>query len=123
MSRTIETPTDTSVIVLIQSKIDEDYLNPNCDVHRFQHLSQLTAIRLRKLKPHIVLCPLITPRYDAIDVGRLITNAGSNTKLLIETPTLPRPGMVAREISQACPDLNFDFFDIQGWLSRCLMSA
>lgn len=114
---------DHSVFVLIQARIGEDYLNPDHDVHRFKDLSTLTPLELGQIAPNIVVCPLFTLRFDAIDVGKLMIKAGVNAKLLIEAPTLPRPGIVVREISEACPGLNFDFFDMQRWLNRCTLTA
>ncbi len=120
---TIANADTKSILVLIQSTINENYLNPSCEVHRIKTISDLSTEILKQINPGIVLCPLFTLRYDAIDVGKMILEAEVNSKLLIESPTLPRPAMVAREISTACPELNFDFFDMQRWLNRCLMTA
>jgi len=123
MSHQIAANTAPNVLVFIQTEIGESYVNPTCKVHRFDTLFDLSADQLSKISPSIIVCPLFTLRYDAIDVGKLIQASAVKAKLLIEAPTLPRPAMVAKEINEECPGLNFDFFDIQRWLNRCLLTA
>ena len=60
---------------------------------------------LQQFDPDLVVTPLIGPRWDALDTGVALTNAGYTGRLMILMPPLPRQALVLRELRVLCPTL------------------
>ena len=102
MTRHINFKSQPFFVVLIQTHIDEQRLNRKCVFQKTEPVCHLLAIA------NLVIAPLFTLKFDAIDIGQRMSFGAS---LGIVSKPLPRPGMVLREISDACPKIDVDFFD------------
>lgn len=74
----------------------------------FLPIQDINAAALSVLKPDVVLAPLVGPRFDCLDVGQALVEAGFKGKFRAVVSYLPNPGLVRREIAACCPDLDFD---------------
>ncbi|MCC6001161.1 MAG: hypothetical protein JJU19_09920 [Pararhodobacter sp.] len=72
----------------------------------------VTPALLQQIRPDLVVTPLIGPRWDALDTGVALTNAGYTAKLMILMPKLPRQALVLRELRILCPSLDIIVADL-----------
>ena len=69
----------------------------------------LDTALLTRLRPDVIVAPLMTPRWDILDLARVLTDAGFAGRVLIQSGPLPRRDMVLGEIRAAFPRLGVDF--------------
>lgn len=74
----------------------------------FATLAAVDAALLERIRPAVVLAPLMTPAFDVLDLARLLSALGYRGQLRAVTPGIPDPHLVRREIAAACPGLNFE---------------
>lgn len=67
---------------------------------------------LARLCPDVVLAPLMTQDFDILDLARRLRALGYRGRLRAYAPRIPDPHLVQREISAACPGLDFDLIVI-----------
>ena len=85
-----------------------------CEAGRlvFVDYDALGAELLDRLRPDLVLSSILTPRFDAFDLARLLAGAGYRGRYRALTPRLPAPDLVRAEIRLNCPALDFDLLVI-----------
>ncbi|MDG2340334.1 MAG: hypothetical protein P8L32_03950 [Paracoccaceae bacterium] len=123
MTRRPELNTSQRVVALIEANIGEQSLNPMDKIFELDQFTSSNFTKLTEFQPEIIICPLFTMTFDAIDVGKMMVDTLVDAKLLLLSPTLPRPGMVLHEIKEACPNLNVDYFNLVRWNNVRLLSA
>jgi hypothetical protein len=64
--------------------------------------------------PGLVLSPLLTPVFDALDLARLLTQAGYRGRYLALVDRLPSANLIRREVAAQSPALNFDVIVLDG---------
>jgi len=64
---------------------------------------------LKAVNPDIVLSPLLCPSFDCLDLAQTLENIGFKGRFRVMTPKLPKPEIVAAEIRNHCPSINFEF--------------
>jgi CheY-like chemotaxis protein len=64
--------------------------------------------------PKLVLSPLLTPVFDAIDLGRYLSQRGYRGRYLALVDRLPSANLIRREVEAQSPDLNFDVVILDG---------
>ncbi|NKX46037.1 hypothetical protein [Roseicyclus persicicus] len=64
--------------------------------------------------PALVLAPLLTPVFDALDLARLLTQAGYRGRYLALVDRLPSANLIRREVAAQSPNLNFDVIILDG---------
>jgi hypothetical protein len=96
------------LVVLIQTHIDEQRLNGNCVFQKIDDFRNAGPNCHLLSNANLVIAPLFTLKFDAIDIGQSMS---SGAKLRLVSQPLPRPRMVLREISEACPEIDIDFLD------------
>ena len=69
---------------------------------------EVTDGLLYSLRPDMVLSPLLSTRFDCIDLAQLLLRLGFSGRYRAMTPPLPNPDIVRREIRSLCPGLDFD---------------
>lgn len=74
----------------------------------FATLAAVDAGLLDRIRPDVVLAPLMTPAFDVLDLARLLSALGYRGQLRAVTPGIPDPRLVRREIAAACPGLDFE---------------
>lgn len=64
--------------------------------------------------PALVLSPLLTPVFDAIDLARYLSQQGYRGRYLALVDRLPSANLIRREVEAQSPDLNFDVVILDG---------
>lgn len=64
--------------------------------------------------PVLVLSPLLTPVFDAIDIARYLSQLGYRGRYLALVDKLPSANLIRREVEAQSPDLNFDVVVLDG---------
>ena len=64
--------------------------------------------------PALVLSPLLTPVFDAIDLARYLSQRGYRGRYLALVDRLPSANLIRREVEAQSPDLNFDVVVLDG---------
>jgi hypothetical protein len=64
--------------------------------------------------PALVLSPLLTPAFDALDLARLLTQCGYRGRYLALVDRLPSANLIRREVEAQSPSLNFDVIVLDG---------
>jgi hypothetical protein len=64
--------------------------------------------------PALVLSPLLTPIFDAIDLARYLSQRGYRGRYLALVERLPSANLIRREVEAQSPDLNFDVVVLDG---------
>lgn len=64
--------------------------------------------------PALVLSPLLTPIFDAIDLARYLSQRGYRGRYLALVDRLPSANLIRREVEAQSPDLNFDVVVLDG---------
>jgi len=55
-----------------------------------------------------VVCPLVTARFDALEVAAELSRARFHGTLVLVMPRVPRPQIIVRELKQICPGLSVE---------------
>lgn len=74
----------------------------------FATLSAVDAALLERVRPDVVLAPLMTPAFDVLDLARLLASLGYKGQLRAFASGIPKPELVRQEIAAACPGIDFD---------------
>jgi hypothetical protein len=64
--------------------------------------------------PELVLSPLLTPAFDALDLARMLTQCGYRGRYLALVDKLPSANLIRREVEAQSPGLNFDVIVLDG---------
>ncbi|MCS6621393.1 hypothetical protein N0B44_00570 [Roseibacterium beibuensis] len=64
--------------------------------------------------PALVLSPLLTPFFDAIDLARYLSQRAYRGRYLALVEKLPSANLIRREVEAQSPDLNFDVVVLDG---------
>ena len=67
---------------------------------------------LDRVRPSLVVCPLFTPRFDAIQVMERLDTLGWRGRLCALSRPLPDPAMVCAEVQAAAPEIAFDLVQV-----------
>ena len=77
-------------------------------------LDRLDNALLARMQPDLVLSPLVSSRFDCMDLAQFLSDAGYDGAYRAISPRLPQPGVVRRELWAMCPGLNFDLIEPEG---------
>lgn len=64
--------------------------------------------------PDLVLSPLLTPEFDALDLARILAQCGYRGRYLALVGRLPSANLVRREVAAQSPNINFDVIVLDG---------
>jgi hypothetical protein len=64
--------------------------------------------------PDLILSPLLTTQFDAMDMARELTRKGFRGRYLALVGQLPSAGLIRREVAGQSPGLNFDIIVLDG---------
>jgi len=64
--------------------------------------------------PELVLTPLLTPMFDALDMARYLSQAGFRGRYLALVDQLPSANLIRAEVEAQSPLLNFDIVVLDG---------
>lgn len=73
---------------------------------------QITAQKMVKLRPELVLAPLLSERFDILDLAKRLEEFGFTGKLRAYSRPLPNISAIRQEVRAAHPQLDFDIFTL-----------
>ena len=76
------------------------------EVH-FADMDDVGETLLETLRPSLILSPVLSPRFDCIDLAIRLHAARFDGPYRALTSALPDPEMIEREIRALCPGLDF----------------
>ena len=71
-------------------------------------LGELNEAALVLHRPRLILCPLVTARFDCMDVAGVLAELGHRGPLRAVTRKLPNPDVVRREVRGHFAEIDFD---------------
>lgn len=71
-------------------------------------IDQLTPFTLRRHAPDLIMSPLLSGSFDAVDVAEKLNAARFRGMYRVVADNLPDPEIIHRDIRAAAPDLDFD---------------
>jgi len=74
----------------------------------FVEFGNLSRTLLDDIAPDMVLSPLVSGSFDALDVAMRLHDLGYDGRMRAISPPLPDPVLVVREVHLLCPSLDFD---------------
>ena len=81
---------------------------PNMEGLKFIDLHALTVEVLQDQKPDIILSPLVSEDFDAVDVAGVLSALAYDGPYRAVTNTLPDPEIIRKEVRNHAPYLDFD---------------
>ncbi len=82
-------------------------LQPSADLC-LGDLDALSEDLLSNMRPRLILSPVVTPRFDCLDVAHRLIGLNYTGKYRAVAQNLPKPHLVRREVLRECPGLDFD---------------
>lgn len=79
----------------------------------FLAFESLTPDRFSDIAPDVVLSPLVTPRFDCLELAGHLANFGYEGRYRALAPKLPRPDLVKAEVRNQFPSLDFDLLFVE----------
>ena len=64
--------------------------------------------------PALVLSPLLTAEFDALDLARMLAQCGYRGRYLALVDRLPSANLIRREVAAQSPSINFDVIVLDG---------
>lgn len=80
---------------------------PDIDGIHFADAEEIDAALLARLKPVVILSPLMTRTFDAIDIARMLCDLGFAGRYRVLSEGLPDLALVQREIAFVAPTIDF----------------
>jgi hypothetical protein len=89
-------------------------LEPHSYIAKTQFDDMDTIVFTGPDAPDLVLSPLLTPIFDALDLARYLTQAGFAGRYLALVEKLPNAKLIRAEVEAQSPSLNFDIIVLDG---------
>lgn len=75
----------------------------------FADITDINTAFLVRIRPDVVLAPLMSSKFDCVDLAAALVRAGFTGRLRALAPfVLPNPNIIRREVKSFFPDLDFD---------------
>lgn len=107
-----ETENENVTSTLVIGDLDRWIANgrdvPDLEGFNFTELEHLTNDLLMQMVPDIILSPLITDGFDALEVAHLLASFGYKGRYRAVTEAVPNARMILRELRAAAPGLDVD---------------
>lgn len=94
--------------------LPKNVLEPHSYIARSGYDDLDTVVFTGPDAPDLVLAPLLTPKFDALDLARYLSQAGYRGRYLALVDRLPSATLIRREVKAQSPDLNFDLVVLDG---------
>lgn len=79
----------------------------------FCGINDLSAEFIAKYQPDVILSPLVTSKYDVIELAIKLEQLNYEGRFRAITAPLPNPDIIVSEIRFECPALDFDLIVLQ----------
>lgn len=73
-----------------------------------------TTVLIGEEAPELIISPLLSPHFDALDLARHLSDAAFKGRYLALVEHLPSSLLIRREVKSQSPDINFDVIVLQG---------
>ena len=109
----------STVLAVALARATLDLLPPNV-LEPHSYIASVTFDELDSMSfsgpkaPTLVLSPLLTTVFDAIDLARYLSQRGYRGRYLALVDRLPSANLIRREVEAQSPDLNFDVVVLDG---------
>jgi hypothetical protein len=103
-------PVASSTVMLVVGHIRDPAALPRIPGFHFRTFAAVDRELLCTLEPEVVLSALIAPDFDAMDLARLLQEAGFAGRYRAVTTRLPNVRSVVAEVRAVAPGLDFDLF-------------
>lgn len=80
---------------------------PEIDGFYFVDFDDVSIETLEKIRPQVILSPLLGRSFDAVEVARRLEAMGYRGRYRVVTDGVPRPDVVKREVNAVAPNLDF----------------
>ncbi|PHQ98364.1 MAG: hypothetical protein COB40_01065 [Marinosulfonomonas sp.] len=74
----------------------------------FAGFEDIEAGVLERIKPDIILSPLLCRTFDCLDLAQSLQSSGFRGRYRIMSPQIPNPVIVLKELRMLCPSLDVD---------------
>jgi len=102
-----ESPTPTLVVGDLVRWKDKGHEIPEIDGFHFVDFEDVTLETLRRIRPQVILSPLLGRTFDAVEVARRLESMGYGGRYRVVTDGVPEPDVIKREVSAIAPQLDF----------------
>jgi len=75
-------------------------------------MRHLTRELLDRVRPDTIVAPLMTPRWDVLDLAEVLTDMGYSGPMVMQSPPLPRADLVLGELQALFPELSLAFVEV-----------
>lgn len=89
-------------------------LKPDLQIRRMRFEAVAEAHLSGASAPALVLSPLVTPEFDALDLARMLAQGGYRGRYLALVDRLPNSSLIRREVAAQSPTINFDVIVMDG---------
>lgn len=84
---------------------------PRAEAVSFADLRDRGPELLGRLHPDLVVAPLVSLGFDAIDLAGVLVGLGFRGTFRVLTPALPAPEMVRKELLLLCPGMTIELVE------------
>lgn len=103
-------PVVTTTIMLVVGRIRDPVALPRIPGFHFRTFDAVNRALLDELQPEVVISALIAHDFDAIELARLLTEAGYRGRYRALSGALPDVRIVVTEVRATVPGIDFDLF-------------
>lgn len=89
-------------------------LQPGANIRRIGLVELTDELMTGPHAPHLVLSPLLTAEFDALDLARILSQCGYRGRYLALVDRLPSANLIRREVAAQSPNINFDVIVLDG---------
>ena len=96
------------------SVLPRHVLPPESEIARTTYEALADVALSGRGAPALVLSPLLTPAFDALDLARRLGQGGYRGRYLALVDRLPNADLIRREVAAQTPAINFDVIVLDG---------
>lgn len=85
---------------------------PQLNGFHFVDYREINSAVLARIRPDVVLSPLVCAGFDALEVAAHLSNAGFDGRYRAIADNVPHVDLICREVAYAAPALDFDILNI-----------
>ena len=120
--RPIDLDDDEATLGVLALALSDDALRalPRHVLHPAARITRVSYVTLPEQRltgdgaPGLVLSPLLTAEFDALDLARVLSQCGYRGRYLALVDRLPSANLIRREVAAQSPSINFDVIVLDG---------
>ncbi len=103
-------PVTTATVVLVVGHVSDRMSLPRIPGFHFRPFHAINRQLLTLIQPDVVLSALIAQGFDAVDLARVLVDAGFDGRYRAVTEKIPNRRFVVAEVRATVPGVDFDLF-------------